>query len=73
VLGPLLMFMICSIMYEIAEVSDESPVIWGGVTLVLLLLSKIVIPWPLINYLIAGIVSWALMFAVHLIRESRNK
>ena len=57
-LGLLLIFMICSIMYKIAEVSDESPVIWAGVTLVLLILSEIVVPWPLINYLIAGIVSW---------------
>jgi hypothetical protein len=53
-------------MARIAVVEDRSPVLWGGVTLVICLACAFLIPLPLANVGIGFAISFGAMFALKL-------
>ena len=54
------------LMVRIARADDESPVIWGGVTIALCIAS-LWLPLPMIRLVLAAVATYLLMFAFRII------
>ena len=59
---------LCVLMAKIADADGQSAFLWGGVTLVLCLLS-LLIPIPFLRFLMAGVVAFIAMLAVKMARK----
>jgi hypothetical protein len=60
----------CILMARIANYDDESGLVWGGVALVLCLVS-LVIPIPVFRILIAGVAAFIAYFVFKLVSHRR--
>jgi hypothetical protein len=54
---------LCFAMAKIASADDQSGILWGVLTFVILLGCGMLIPWPFVRVLIAGAVTFVAMIA----------
>jgi hypothetical protein len=66
----LLIIGMCVLMVRIANYDDESGFLWGGIALVLCLVS-LVIPIPIFRILIAGVAAFVAYFVYKLVSHRR--
>ena len=57
------------LMYRMAEMSDRSGGVWGGITFVICLACGLLIPLPLINIVIGLVISYIVFAATAIIQQ----
>ena len=68
-MGLLLLISAVGIMSKVADLEGRSSFAWGGITLVICIISGIIIPIPLLNIVIGLVITFFIMFAVKIIQK----